>query len=230
MTSTPRLLCSMLVPTMSVVITLNSTMSIAGERSILHVYRYANTETPERQAAFEQFQEAITSKMLSLRDELGQSINLPTLNALAMRKVLNRTTQAHLSVVGISSDQMAAFWSQQGALGVLYGRLQDEDSEFRVRTRFFMGTLKGSLPATSVTIDLPLRDEEFDTTRDSHSAVTLYALAMDSINDCARRNQVMQILSEAYARAQVANNTFSTFTDVETAIKGAEEDLRVRCR
>lgn len=200
-----------------------------GDRTTLHLYRYANISSPKKTDAFENFQQIITSKFLTLGDELRGTASLPSLNVLAVNKVLDAKTGEHLNFTGLSSLNLEKYWEAQGALAVLLGRLQEREQDYLMRTRFYLGKLKGTLPSPSVNIDLLVRDDQFDTTRDSHSAMTLYALAMDATDQCEHRGQVMQLFNEALIRATAAKDAFESFDEVKKAIEVGVEQLKRKC-
>lgn len=200
-----------------------------GDRTTLYLYRYANISSPDGIAAFESFQQIITTKFLTLVDELQGIASLPSLNILAVHKVLDAKTGQYLDFAGLSSLDLETYWEAQGALAVLLGRLQERNQVYLVRTRFFLGKLKGTLPSPSVNIELPVRDDQFDTTRDSHSAMTLYALAMAATAQCQHREQVMQLFDEALIRATSAKDAFENFDEIKKAIAAGVDQLKMKC-
>ena len=73
--------------------------------------------------------------------------------------------------------------------------------------------------------------DSFDTTEDSHSVATLYALAHYLGADCSASAAAFYLLSEAQKRANaVAADAPELLGDLETLVTRAIEALRNRCR
>jgi hypothetical protein len=111
-------------------------------------------------------------------------------------------------------------------LQVFWGRVRSSDSNFYVRSEIFLGDLKGYLKQDSITLDLAIVDDEFDTTRDSHTIITLYALGMDALARGRPNNEVVFFLSEANARLPDLTENMLGIADLKKAIKTALEKLQ----
>ena len=87
-----------------------------------------------------------------------------------------------------------------------------------MRSKIYLGNLKGHLNDATITVDLPIKDEEFDTTRDTHSVVTLYALAMDARQMNRPENEINALLAEALSRFPDNHENMPGMTALKEAI------------
>lgn len=169
-------------------------------RLIISIYKYSGIHTKKQENEFDAFKEIIQAKILKLSQEIGsEGTSLDYVSGLMPSLVSDLKSNENLPFTGSRKD-LYDYWYSSGALEVLLGRIRSTGSTFSVRSEVFLGDLKGDLKKDSVTLDLPISDEQFDTTRDSHTIVTLYALAMDAKKRNRPGNEVLAFLSEANAR------------------------------
>ena len=98
------------------------------------------------------------------------------------------------------NDKLAGRWRDAHALEILSGRIQESAGTFSVKSRVYFGELDTGFNSRFLSIELPIVDEEYDTTRDSHSVAILYALALDAMHRCQPENEVILLLSAAHER------------------------------
>lgn len=169
-------------------------------RLTISIFKYGGITTPKQEKEFGAFKDIIIAKIVKLTQELeAKGSQFSYVSSLRANFVHGVTSDEHLPFRGSGQD-LYDHWYSSGALQVMWGRIRSSDSKSSVRSEIFLGDLKGALDAPSLTLDLPIVDEEFDTTRDSHTVTTLYALAMDAEKRGRPKDEVLMFLSEAYGR------------------------------
>jgi hypothetical protein len=204
----------------------------ADDRAELHMFRYAGTHEQPAMGAFLDFRDIISQKLLLLAREVTE----PATAADRLRVTQVRDQSGEWKEFGFDLRTLEGYWRDHGPLGVLLGRVRQLNSGFAVRSSMYLGALRGDLPQAFVDIDLPIVDEEFDTTRDSHSVVTLYALAIGTLQgpspaaiDCGRREASVHLLNEAFVRAQDVIQDVPSLAYLRDAIQSTLERVRRAC-
>jgi hypothetical protein len=141
----------------------------ADDRAAIHMFRYAGTNDQPAMGAFLDFRDIITQKLLLLAREVSEPRTAT--DRLRVTQVLDQ--DGEWTAFSADLSMLEGYWRDQGPLGVLLGRVRQRGGGFAVRSSMYLGALRGDLPQAFVDIDLPIADEQFDTTRDSHSVVTL---------------------------------------------------------
>jgi hypothetical protein len=108
------------------------------------------------------------------------------------------TQDIHLEDVEKKPSDIEGFWRETGSLAVLSGMVFPQNQKSYVKSTFYLYDLKGNLGSDSVTLDLVIEPEEYGATQDTHSIVTLYALAMDAKRLGYTSDVVSRFLSRAY--------------------------------
>ncbi|VAV85114.1 hypothetical protein MNBD_DELTA01-217 [hydrothermal vent metagenome] len=194
-------------------------------RLSIEIFKYNGLEDDTREKKFKTFVEIIHDKISRLSEEIEYKYDgINQLNDLALNIVKDADSGEHAPFEGTGND-LYDHWNSSNALEVFIGRLRVQDSNYSVRSKVFLGDLKGALESKTVAIDLPISDEEFDTTRDSHSIITLYALAIDAKRRGQPDQEVLSLLSEAYSRLPESSQ-MSMLIDLETAIKETIENIK----
>ncbi|MBA7678840.1 hypothetical protein ES703_87118 [subsurface metagenome] len=71
--------------------------------------------------------------------------------------------------------------NQRTVLNLMRGSIISDDGlTYIVYSCFYLGKLRAYLPHEVITVELPIKSTEFANTKDSHTLVILYALAMDA--------------------------------------------------
>lgn len=205
----------------------------ADDRTEIHMFRYAGTNDQSAMGAFLDFRDIIVHKLLLLARELGSRPEVAT-DRLRVAQV--RDQGGEWTAFSADLSMLESYWRDHGPLGVLIGRVRQRADGFMVRSSMYLGGLQGDLPQAFIDIDLPIADEQFDTTRDSHSVVTLYALAVGTLRDpssagidCRRRDVSTHLLNEAYTRARDVTLELPSLTFVLDAITATLERVRQAC-
>lgn len=205
-----------------------SALAEKAPRLTISIFKYSGIRTERHENEFDAFKEIIVAKILKLNQEFEtKGNNFGYVSHLSPCFVSDLASDEHLPFIGSQKD-LYDHWYSSGALEVLLGRIRSTVSGFSVRSEVFLGDLKGNLGNPSVTLDLAIVDEQFDTTRDSHTLVTLYALAMDAQERGRPRNEVLTFLSEAYGRLPDLAEDIRGIRDLKEAIIMAIEQLRTQ--
>lgn len=204
----------------------------ADDRTEIHMFRYAGTNDDSAMGAFLDFRDIITHKLLLLAREVTEADTATD----RLRVTQVRDQAGEWTAFSADLSMLEGYWRDHGPLGVLLGRVRQRHDGFAVRSSMYLGALQGDLPQAFVDIDLPIADAQFDTTRDSHSIVTLYALAIGTLQrpaaggiDCGHSAHGGQLLNEAFMRAQDVTRELPSLSFVEDAIKATLERLRQAC-
>jgi hypothetical protein len=206
----------------------------AQERTELHLFKYAGTDAENLKTAFLNFKDLMREQMPLLSSELVEElenrggIDIPAVGRLMLKPIVDE--QGNLRVSAGSLDDRRRYWRETGALGVLTGKLQLKQDIPTIRTFFRWGELHAPDANETITLELPVNGEAFDTTNDSHSVATLYALAHEIGRDCVQRASAFYLLSEADKRARaVAEDNVGMGTELQLMVSQAIAALRERC-
>ncbi|MGA1840953.1 MAG: hypothetical protein ACMUIU_10035 [bacterium] len=196
-------------------------------RLTVSIFKYSGIRDENHEINFNAFKEIITAKMLRLAQEFEtKDNNFNYISNLRPDFVTDLTSNKHLPFSGSQKD-LFDHWDTSGALEVLLGRIRLNGSDFSVRSKIFLGNLKGNLKHPSIQLDLPIVDEQFDTTKDSHTVITLYALAMDAQQRGLPNDIILTFLSEAYVRLPDLPEDMPEINDLKEAIKKAIEQIQM---
>jgi peptidoglycan hydrolase-like protein with peptidoglycan-binding domain len=92
-----------------------------------------------------------------------------------------------------------------------------------------IGPLSGDLSSKFVQVDLAIEDDEFDSTRDSHSTIALYALGMDTLARCGPRHEAARFFHLAYERLPEVVASIREAQALKEAIDAAFVRVREGC-
>lgn len=196
-------------------------------RLFVSIFKYSKVHSDQEENKFKEFIEIISAKILKLAEELkikGEKFNY--LGQLKTSMVLDEKTGKHKIFEG-SMQELDEHWKKSWALEVLNGRLRNQDNIISVRSNIFLGELQGDLAEPIIILDLPISDDEFDSTRDSHSLVTLYAMAMDAKKRGRPPYEIISILSEANAIAEDFKKEKPGIEKLQSAIKKSLEEQKI---
>jgi hypothetical protein len=158
------------------------------QRLSVQVYKYS--VPPADSAAdqyLDQFISIIEAKVILLGAELGSEAD--QYKSLSLFQV-----EANDAGQGSSPtfQQLEDRWDDANALQLFLGRVRKVGNDYAVRTRVFFGKLPTQTGGQFFNIDMLIHGDEFDSTRDSHSAVILYALALDA---CQQSRPVSEVIA-----------------------------------
>jgi hypothetical protein len=114
-------------------------------------------------------------------------------------------------------------WKSSKALEILSGGITEVRSggitEKRLTTNVYLGDLHGSLKTATVSFMIAITPEEYRRYRDVHSALVLYALAMDAKASSVLKGAATQYLAEAESSISSITNPDSDAIALREAIK-----------
>ena len=210
---------------------LYATSAWAEDRTELHLFQYGRTNTDQQNTAFLDFRDLLTENLPRLSAELSQDITIPALSHLSLKPVIDENGELLRPETRIGSlEDKRRYWLQTGALSVLTGHIRQQEDVPYVYTTFYWGELSGPYPDEMITLKLPIVGESFDSTYDSHSVATLYALAQEIKQDCENVAATAYLLSEAHKRAKAVTGDLSELgAELENMIVTAIDQLRSDC-
>lgn len=177
-----------------------------------------------REAAFERFRNMLRDRMLSLSGELSdQDKAFGYLLKLEQSPALDNDKK-HTRFVGPLAA-LEAEWNSRHALQILVGRIGASGSIFKVRTRFYFGDLHGHLPSRQLQLEFPISEDEFDTTADSHTLATLYAVAMDAKRRKSETSKIIKLMHLARQYGQGVPNNILGIPELKQAIERSLAEL-----
>jgi hypothetical protein len=145
-----------------------------GPRAKVFLFDYGGAESPVARDRHSQFQAAMLDKAERWGEELSQlGVGADYLEQLQVVRAGRDTLAGNPALV-------RKYWSDSHALQLMSGIVDASDGQFEVRSRLFIGDLRGSLPTSSLLVGMPITASQFGNVMDSHSIVTFYALAIDA--------------------------------------------------
>lgn len=192
-------------------------------RVSLHLFKYSGVHDSNEQARnqFDNFKSIIHAKISSISEELSLKSYFAELKNLSPFFPLDSQGN-HVKWTGSNADLMTR-WQNSQALEIFLGRIRVTGDVYSVRSEVFFGDLQTSLGSKFIKIDLPIVDDQYDTTRDSHSVVILYALAMDARQRCRPENEVIELLSAARERLADVPSTLVGIESLRAAVDSSFE-------
>jgi hypothetical protein len=114
------------------------------------------------------------------------------------------------------------YWKGSKALEILSGGITEVPSggitEKRLTNNVYLGDLRGSLKTATLSFMIDIKPEEYRRYRDVHSALVLYALAMDAKASSALKGAATQYLAEAESFVKSIENPDSDAIALRDAI------------
>ncbi len=162
----------------------------------LALFDYAGAEQSEAQAHFSRFRQIIRRKLSQVAEEmLASGVAFDELEDLSVF-VAGEDTLASRSAV-------RRYANQPDILKVLRGDIAKVDDHFEITSLIFLGARKGPLPREEVIVTMPVDQREYANTRDGHSVIAAYALAVDAAQRGCPSAMVTSLLS--YAQNKIAD-------------------------
>ncbi len=204
-----------IVALLILVVTPGRTAGPTDPRLKIVVYRYGG---PEGGSAFLQFHSCLRRKIRHLYTTmLDRSKDASYLKNLT---VLEPKDHPPGSVADFETE-----WQTVRALEVLDGSIFKEQDGYWATTSIYLGDLadyKGFLPRKELVVEVRVNRQEYKRLFDSHSAVTLYALAIDALSSGTTPDNV-QLVAKYLAQA------LDVLADLEGRNQMTEDLLLLRC-
>lgn len=168
------------------------------EKYSVTLFKYHGSEQGDLSVAFNQFQGILQDKLVALAQEIKASnSNCNYLNKLHLCFINQHPPSGYNSIL--------QYWNKNGKfiIEILTGTIFLKEGEVVVGSRAYFNDAPAHNETLSdlrtVNFDLRVSPDEFGTTRDIHSLITLYALAIDAKRMKLPNNIVAEYLSRAFA-------------------------------
>jgi hypothetical protein len=155
------------------------------------VYKYTG-DTPSAAYRFDYFQSIMAETFQRIAAKFSGSDNA---------RYLERLTVSPITAANPPNrNDIKSLWQSESALEVMNGLIEERPDGYWVTSKIFIGDLGhvGSyFGSEEVTVHLRVSGEEYNSIVDSHSLVTLFALAMDAMRLRMPPNYTISLLAEA---------------------------------
>jgi len=170
-------------------------------RMDIWTFQYGGAEiSDEHNKAFSAFMSMLHDRMVTLAGELtALDVKLTYLNGLSHLAVEDAAGQP-VQFRGSPSD-LKQRWLDEGTLALVYGLIRKPTARFRVRSHFYYGELHGELESSDVRLETEFRLEDFELASESHTAATIYAIAMEAEARGLPDQTVVALLNKAKSYA-----------------------------
>lgn len=215
----------------SVLFWLLSSEASAEPRVKIVLFKYLGALEGHANVKFDAFRGILKQKLLNLKKEVSQAsvdeqvegLDLGYLDKVYIR-FRDKDTFRNLEDI----DKWMK--SQPTVLSLLRGSIiSDDNTTYTVYSHFYLGELKEHYPRDVITVRLPVKGTEFANTKDSHTLVILYALAMDAKRVGYGKNHIALFLKAAKDKIadikRRAGNLSGDLAGLEGAISQATTEL-----
>ncbi|WP_422040610.1 hypothetical protein [Roseibium sp.] len=180
----------------------------------------------------------LTHKLFNLSEVSGISKETKDIISSVDLELVKSDDGIWVSNRGYSPNELMEFWRSEDALQLFFGRVFEKDSTVVARTSVHFGGLSHGLPQNGYRMEIPLTQDQYDTTRDSHSAVIMYALSLfqlgllndQSAVDCSEPQVSRELISLAKNYALDAAKNQQKLKEVEKAIDEVAKLFGQNCK
>jgi hypothetical protein len=145
-----------------------------GPRAKVYLFDYGGAESDDARDRHSQFQAAMLDKAERWGEELSRlGVDADYLEQLQVIKAGKDALAGKPALVG-------RYWKDSHALQLMSGIVDGASGQYSVRSRMYLGELRGGLESSSLLVGMPITASQFGNVMDSHSIVTFYALAVDA--------------------------------------------------
>ena len=198
---------------MSLCLAVSDALAQEPPRLVTYVHSYAGEEEQ-----FEKFSNLTEFQLGTLGEQLDEKA--PE-QGLAGLKIVAVSQDAPTS-----SQELEAAWNSPQTLQIWRGNVEVENEQVFVVTYAYLGGVLGKLQNSSVDLEQELSRRQNRNAKNSHMAVTAYALAMDMKNNGKPANVVLTVLNEAQERAGELDEEVPGHKALQEAIAASIEELR----
>lgn len=165
------------------------------------------------QKEFDSFRKILKDRVREFREEFGKRDGFSYINDLRIKEA------------GIPKN-FEAFWrTEDSSLVLSYSVASQKNDRIFVASEIYLYELKGKLARNQITIEQEYSTHDFRFSRDVHSMVTLYALAMDAKRRRLPSYVILEYLQKAYAILNdIPQRTRST--DINELFNAVSEELK----
>jgi hypothetical protein len=181
----------------------------------IQMFKYSSVEKAEQHA--EIFKHVLQTKIYNMVEDLqSRGRYFDYLNSL-------RIVPQEKNLL-FSPAELSNFWKESHALEILSGLVHLKGDTVTVYSQVYLGDLNGSLRKKHIDLEMSIAPGNFRFNNDSHSLITLYALAMDAKRRNLPSDVVASYLSKAHEIAQDLQTALPG--DLKDAVEKALEELK----
>jgi hypothetical protein len=172
-----------------------------GPRTDIWTYQYGGVDISDRHnKAFSAFKSMLRGRMLTLAGELtALAGELAYLNGLDHLDVKDR--DGRLVEFKGNPNKLKERWNNEGTLALIHGMIRERTARFRVRSQFYYGDFHGELDTSDLRLETEFSLEDFELASESHTAATIYAIAMEAEARGVSDPTVLALLNKAKSYA-----------------------------
>jgi hypothetical protein len=200
-----------------------------GHRANVSLFQYAGADSGDAKVHFSRFRGILRDKIVVLGEEIGPGrAEFQYLKGLALKP---EGTEAYEDT--LTESKAEHYWDDSRSLLLLRGNIFAENGGYHARSRLYLYGLHGSLPNVSVSMRLPIVDDAFPNTNDTHSLTLYYALAMDAARLECTPAMVIELLSKAEDKVRdlkLRGYGDPAVVGIETAVERAIEAQKQRAQ
>lgn len=204
----------------------------AEPRYVIALFKYQGAVQGQKaDEKFSNFHGILEVKLLNLKKEVVQTW-LGRRDASERLDYLNKISIRFKGIDSFSKPEDIYKWmkNESDVLTLLRGSIiSDDNVTYKVYSNFYLGDLKEYLPYDVITVSLPIMSSEFANTKDSHTLVFLYALAMDAKRLGSAKDHIALFLKAASNRIadikRRQGNLSRDLGEIEKAIMKATTEL-----
>ena len=182
-------------------------------RLITYVHPYAGDSEE-----FEKFWNVVEFQLAALGEQLEERAPCQRLSDLEIARLPADLPR--------SRADLEAAWERPQTLQLWRGNVDDENNQVFIVTYAYLGRALGKLESTDVGLEQQLSRTQNRNVKNSHMAITAYALAMDLQNNGKPASDVLKLLSEAQERAGELDTQVPGHKQLQDAIASSIEELR----
>jgi hypothetical protein len=163
-------------------------------RLTISLFQYHGVVDQTRKSYFSQFRGILSETIENLAGRSAQSTRLKDLAKLNLSPAGDATPPEEPADILRTQE----YWCNTASLQLLRGNLiPAEAGGYLVRSRVFLGDLKGELPQSTVTLEFPLDAKSYRLASEAHFLLLYYSLAMDYVDHRADGPVVAELLASA---------------------------------
>ena len=167
---------------------------------------------------FEKFSNLARFQLGTLGEQLDQLAPGEGLDALTFKLVSAAPPD--------SNEKFDAAWKSPQTLQIWSGNVEIENDQVAIVTFAYLGEVLGKLATPRVDLEQELSRRQNRNVKNSHMAITAYALAMDLQNNGKPASTVLRILNEAQERAGELDTEVAGHRALQEAIAASIAELR----
>ncbi len=222
-----RMIATVMAAAIAVGMAAAATTAMAQEppRKNTQYFPFKSLDPSTGEAAFDSFV-LFTQNMLNrygdqLKGMSSEGGEQKSLDHLASLKLTPNTNPS----MTITTEKLRQLWTQPQVLQIWTGNVFNVAEESIIVTDAYLGGAKGKLPSELIQLEQVYSYRAINENKNSHLALTVYALAMDMKNNGYSVDTVLTFLQEAKHLASVLEDGVGGHRDLKVAIDGSISEL-----